>query len=148
MSASPEPKTHEDVVRITARAMSRGALWAAIPTALLGIAVSSFFYGLDGALGALVGGLVVGASSLATLWAMRRTAALDVHLVMAAALGGFVVKMLILLGVMMLLRDVPGLHPRALAFTMIAMIVATAAAEAIASRRTRLPNVIPAAQQP
>jgi ATP synthase protein I len=130
-------------VRNLAGAMFRGALIPTVVTVVLAVVVFGVLYGVPGALGASVGGLVIIASSLATLWLMHRTAALEVHFVMAAALGGFMLKMLVLLGVMILLRDVEILHTNSVAITMVATILVTAATEARASKRTRTPNVIP-----
>ena len=143
MSETSEDLTHAGVVRGLAGAMFRGALIPTVVTVVLGVVVFGVLYGLPGALGALVGGLVIIASSLATLWLMHRTAALEVHFVMAAALGGFMLKMLVLLGVMILLRDVEFLHTNSVAITMIATILVAAAAEGRASKRTRSLNVIP-----
>jgi hypothetical protein len=142
MGETSEDLTHAGVVRKLASAMLRGALIPTVATVVLGIVVFGVWHGLEGALGALVGGVVVCASSLATLLLMHKTAALDVHFVMAAALGGFMLKMVVLLGVMVLLRNVPFLHTQSVAFTMIATILVAAAAEARASKRTRTPNVI------
>jgi Ca2+/Na+ antiporter len=64
--------------------------------------------------------------------------------VMAVALGGYIFKILVLLGVMMLLRGVDGLHPKALALTMLAVILVWAASEFVAFRRTRIATIIPA----
>ncbi|HWO69088.1 MAG TPA: hypothetical protein VNO31_54570 [Umezawaea sp.] len=144
MSETSEDLTHAGVVRGLAGAMFRGALIPTVVTVVLGVVVFGVLYGLPGALGALVGGLVIIASSLATLWLMHRTAALEVHFVMAAALGGFMLKMLVLLGVMILLRDVSYLHANSVAITMVATILVTAAMEARASKRSKTPNVIPA----
>jgi hypothetical protein len=145
MSETSGDLTHEGVVRRLAGAMLRGAIVPTVATVVLSAVVFTVLFGLHGLLGALVGGVVVCASTLATLLLMTKTAALDVHFVMAAALGGFIFKMLVLLGVMVLLRDVSFLHPKALAFTMVATILVAAAAEARASKRNRSPNVIPAA---
>jgi ATP synthase protein I len=142
MGETSEDLTHAGVVRNLAGAMFRGALIPTVATVVLGVVVFTVWHGLEGALGALVGGLVVCASSLATLLLMHKTAALDVAFVMAAALGGFMLKMVVLLGVMVLLRNVPFLNTQSVAFTMIATILVAAAAEARASKRTRSPNVI------
>jgi len=142
MSETSDNLTHAGVVRGLAGAMLRGALIPTVAAVVLGIVVFGVLYGVQGAVGALVGGLVVCASSLATLWLMHRTAALELHFVMAAALGGFMLKMLVLLGVMLLLRQVPFLDARSVAYTMIATILVAAAAEARASKKNRTPNVI------
>jgi hypothetical protein len=135
---------HAQSVLKLADAMYRGALWPGIVTVVIGAVVATVLVGLPGLFGALVGGVVAFASSLATLWMMRKTAAMDPMAVMAVALGGYIFKILVLLGVMMLLRGVDGLHPKALALTMLAVILVWAASEFVAFRRTRIATIIPA----
>ncbi|WP_425458419.1 hypothetical protein [Amycolatopsis rhizosphaerae] len=135
---------HAQSVLKLADAMYRGALWPGVATVVVGAVVATVVVGLPGLFGAVVGGVVAFASSLATLWMMRKTAAMEPMAVMAVALGGYIFKVLVLLGVMMLLRNVGFLHPKALAFTMLAVILVWAAAEFVAFRRTRIPTIIPA----
>lgn len=142
--SAEEPNPHAESVLKLAAAMSRATWWSVTPTVLVGMLVAGLLLGVPGVLGALVGGAVAGLSSLATLVLMRKTAALNPYFVMAAALGGFAGKMIILLVVMTLLRDVDGLDPKALAFTMLAAILVAAAAEMVAFRRTKIPTIIPA----
>jgi len=137
---------HAQSVLKLADAMFRGALWPGIATVVIGAVVATVWVGLPGLFGAVVGGVVAFASSLVTLWMMRKTAAMEPMAVMAVALGGYILKVLVLLGVMMLLRNVPGLHVKALAFTMLAVIVVWAAAEFLAFRRTKIPTIIPASE--
>jgi hypothetical protein len=122
--------------------MFRGALWPTVLTVAVGTVVSGVLVGVTGVLGALVGGLVACASSLLTLWLMRKTSNLPPEMVMVAVLGGFALKLFLLLGVMMVLRGVPGLHPKALAFTLLATFLVAAGAEALAFRRSKLPTLI------
>jgi ATP synthase protein I len=136
------PRTHADSVRKLADAMLRYALWPAIAVVVAGITVGTLVAGVEGSLGALVGGVVAFASSLGTLWLMRRTAAFNPMLLMGAALGGFIAKMLILLVVMLLLGNVGFLHKESLAFTMLAVVVVWAAMDMIAFRRTKIPTLI------
>ncbi|MBB2936232.1 peptidoglycan biosynthesis protein MviN/MurJ (putative lipid II flippase) [Amycolatopsis bartoniae] len=135
---------HAQSVLKLADAMYRGALWPGIATVVVGAVVSLLLVGLHGLFGALAGGVIAFASSLVTLWMMRKTAAMDPMALMAVSLGGYILKILVLLGVMMLLRHVGFLHVKALAFTMLAVILVWAAAEFLAFRRTRIPTIIPA----
>lgn len=137
---------HAQSVLKLADAMYRGALWPGVATVVIGAAVSLIVVGLPGLFGAIVGGVIAFGSSLATLWMMRKTAAMDPMAVMAVALGGYIFKILVLLGVMTLLRNVGFLHSKALAFTMLAVIVVWAAAEFLAFRRTKIPTIIPASE--
>lgn len=136
------PKTHGEAVTRLADAMLRYAIWPAAGTALIGIVVASVLFGARGGVAALIGGLVAFASSLATWWLMRKTAALNPMMVMTGALGGFIGKMIILLLVLMVLREITWLHTRSLAFTMLAVVIVWAAMDTVAFRRTKLPTLI------
>lgn len=136
------PDTHAGVVLKLASAMFRMSLIPVLATWLIAAVLSTVVAGFAGLWSSLIGGAVAVASGLATLWLMRRTASMDVHFVMAAALGGFVGKMIVLLVTMMLLRGVDGIHTNSLALTMTAIILVTAGAEARAFRKTKLPTLI------
>ncbi|HVV08594.1 hypothetical protein [Amycolatopsis sp.] len=136
---------HAQSVLRLADAMFRYALWPGVATVVIGAIVSVIWVGVPGLLGAIVGGIVAFASSLATLWMMRKTSAMEPMAVMAVALGGYIFKVLVLLGVMMLLRGVHALHPKALALTMLAVILVWAAAEFTAFKKTKIPTIIPSA---
>jgi ATP synthase protein I len=136
------PRTHGDSTRRLAAAMQRYALWPAIATAVVGIAVCTVLFGLNGGVAALIGGVVACGSSLATLWLMRRSADLNPQMGMVVALGGFVGKLLLLMIVMVSLREVSWLHTKSLAFTTLAVVLVWAAAEAVAFRRTKIPTLI------
>jgi ATP synthase protein I len=125
-----------------ADAMLRYALWPAVATAVAGIVVCAVLWGVPGGVSALVGGVIAFASSLATWWLMRKTAALNPMFVMAGALGGFIGKMIILLLVLMVLREITWLHTESLAYTMLAVVVVWAVMDTVAFRRTKLPTLI------
>lgn len=143
MSETREDLTHEGVLLRVANAMMRAAVVPMLATVGLGVLVFGVLYGPRGALGALVGGLVVSILSIATLLLMRRTAALDVNRMMAAAFGGFMVKMALLFVVLSVVRHFDVFHLRSVAITMVATIVVAAAVEARAATKTRMPYVIP-----
>ena len=136
------PRTHGEAVTRLADAMLRYALWPAVVTAVAGIVVFAVLYGVRGGVSALIGGVVAFASSLATWWLMRKTAALSPMMVMTGALGGFVGKMIVLLLVMMVLREITWVHTQSLAYTMLAVVVVWAAMDTVAFRRTKLPTLI------
>src|SRR5882757_2868441 len=139
---SDQPKTHgESVVRL-ADANLRYALWPGVATVVVGIIAGGVIIGLAGALGALVGGVVACASSLATLWLMRKTSHLQPIVVMGAALGGFAGKMVLLLIVMTVVRPIDWLHTESLAYTMLATVLVWVAMETVAFRRTKVPTLI------
>lgn len=136
------PRTHGEAVTRLADAMLRYALWPAVATTVIGIVASGVLAGVNGALSALIGAVVAGGSSIGTWWLMRKTAALNPLMLMTAALGGFVGKMIILLLVMMVLREIPFVHVRSLAYTMLAVVIVWAVMDTVAFRRTKLPTLI------
>ena len=73
---------------------------------------------------------------------MRKTANLNPVMVMTGALGGFVGKMIVLLLVMTVLREITWVHTRSLAYTMLAVVVVWAVMDTVAFRRTKLPTLI------
>jgi hypothetical protein len=138
---------HAEALRTLAGAMFRYALWPSVATVVLGVVIFGIVNGIPGALGALVGGVLACASSLLTLLLMRKTATQGPHIAMAASLGGFVGKLLVLLLVMTALRGVDGLHPESLGITMVAVVIVAAGMEALAFNRTKLPTIIPAGEK-
>lgn len=141
------PNPHAQQVLKLADAMRRQAVWPAIAAVVAGAIVATVWVGLSGLFGALVGGAVAFGSSLVTLWMMRKTAGMEPMAVMAVALGGYIFKMLVLLGVMVLLSGVAALHTYALAFTFLAVVLIWAAAEVVAFRRTKIPTIVPDSAQ-
>ena len=125
-----------------ADAMLRYAIWPAVATVVVGIVVASVLNGVQGGVSALIGGIVAFGSSMATWWLMRKTAAMNPMMVMTGALGGFIGKMIILLLVLMVLREITWLHTESLAYTMLAVVIVWAAMDTVAFRRTKLPTLI------
>jgi ATP synthase protein I len=137
-----EPNPHAKSVLTLADAMLRTALVPGLVTVALGAVAGTVLVGVDGLFGALAGGAVAFGSSLMTLFMMRWSAGLPVMMVMGVALGGFALKMVVLLGVMVALQGVDALHPLSLALTFLAVVLVWVAAEAVAFRRTKIPIVI------
>lgn len=136
------PKTHGEAVTRLADAMLRYAIWPAVATVVVGIVVASVLQGVQGGVSALIGGIVAFGSSMATWWLMRKTADKNPMMVMTGALGGFIGKMIILLLVLMVLREITWLHTESLAYTMLAVVIVWAAMDTVAFRRTKLPTLI------
>ncbi|NIH82095.1 hypothetical protein [Amycolatopsis viridis] len=134
---------HAQSVLKLADAMLRFALWPAVATVVVGVVVSTVLSGVPGLLGSLVGGAIAFASSLVTLFMMRKSAALDPFMVMAVAVGGYILKVLVLFGVMTALKGVDAFNRYALALTTLAVILVWAAAEFLAFRKTKIPTIIP-----
>jgi hypothetical protein len=137
-----EPNPHATSVLTLADAMLRTALVPGLVTVAVGAVAATVLVGADGLYGALVGGAVASGSSLMTLFMMRWSAGLPAMVVMGVALGGFALKMVVLLGVMIAFQGVDAFHPMSLALTFLATVLVWAAAEAVAFRRTKIPTVI------
>jgi ATP synthase protein I len=134
---------HARSVRKLADAMLRATLWPALACVVLGAIVATWWVGVPGLLGSLLGGAGAFASSLATIGLMRMTSGMPPVAVMAVALGGYLGKMLLLLLVMMLLSGVQAIHVQALAFTMLATILVCACAEVRGFQKTKIPTIVP-----
>ena len=141
-AAAQVPKTHADSVRKLADAMLRTAVWPSVGVVAAGALVAWLAVGLPGVWGALLGGAIAVASSLLTLVLMKQSAELPPQVVMAVALGGYVVKLVALLIVAITLKGVAWLHPTSLALTLIAAVVLWTGAEVVAFRRTKIPTLI------
>src|SRR6059058_834113 len=90
------PATHTDSVLTLADAMQRNVLIFATGTWVLGVLISGLLAGGKGIIGALIGGGIALGSSLGTLWLMRISAPHGPHAGMAASLGGFVGKLVVI----------------------------------------------------
>ncbi|MEU7782885.1 MULTISPECIES: hypothetical protein [unclassified Amycolatopsis] len=134
---------HAKVVLQAARAMTKASLLVTPPAVVVCIALFSVLFGLHGFLGSLVGGVLALIASLSTLGLMRFSAGQDPMFVMVIALGGYVVKIVLLFGALTALKGVTALHPLSLGITMIVAILLAAAAEFAAFRKTKIPTIIP-----
>ncbi|MGW5722790.1 hypothetical protein ACWEVP_41920 [Amycolatopsis sp. NPDC003865] len=134
---------HAKVVLQAARAMTKASLLVTPPAVLVCIVLFSILNGMPGFLGSLVGAVLAMVASLSTLGLMRFSAGQDPMFVMVIALGGYVVKVVLLFGALTLLKGVTALHPMSLGITMIVAILVAAAAEFAAFRKTKIPTIIP-----
>ncbi|QGK72387.1 hypothetical protein GIY23_18110 [Allosaccharopolyspora coralli] len=142
--AEPEGE-HAAAMRRLADTMLRTALWPGIATVGIATVVAGLVVGLSGVLGALVGGAVATASSMATIGLIKWSRGMHPMAMMAVALGGYTGKILVLMIVMTLLTWVDALHPMSLALTMLATVLVWTAAEAQGFRKTKIPTIVPVA---
>lgn len=110
---------------------------------LAAMAGAALLGGWAGLAGAAVGAVLGFVASLSTVGLMRLTAALPVQALFGAVMGGYIVKIFLLIAVGMPLREVDGLHPLGLGLAMLTVVVAWAAAGIVAFLRTKIPTVIP-----
>ncbi|WP_432847075.1 hypothetical protein ACQPXB_40545 [Amycolatopsis sp. CA-161197] len=134
---------HAKVVLQAARAMTKASLLVTPPAVIVCIVVFSIVFGLHGFLGSLVGAVLAILAALSTLGLMRFSAGQDPMFVMVIALGGYVIKVVVLFLALKLLKGVTELHPLSLGITMIVAIMVSAAAEFVAFRKTNIPTIIP-----
>ncbi|MCX6467158.1 MAG: hypothetical protein NTW05_26775 [Pseudonocardiales bacterium] len=134
---SPPPSGQERTLLALAAAMRRGVLLSTAAVGVPAVVVAAVVTGPAGALSALAGVLLALAGSLFTLWLMRRTADREPRAVMIASLGGFIQKMIFLLVGLFALGTVPGVQRMALALAVLAVLIATTAAEGWAGYRLR-----------
>ncbi|WP_019812940.1 hypothetical protein [Saccharomonospora saliphila] len=133
---------HARSVHALAAAMLRWGMSLAVPTSLITVAIATLLGGEPGLAGAAFGVVLGFGSALVTLTMMRLAAQRSVNSLLGFALGGYAVKMTLLLLVMLLLDGVATVSGPALAFGMLATVVAWAAAEVVAFLRTRTPTLV------
>ncbi|MFD8493412.1 hypothetical protein [Amycolatopsis sp. NPDC059657] len=138
-----KPNPHAESVLKLAGAMQKATLVVVPPLIAICAVIFLIAKGTPGLLGALVGGAIALASSLVTIGMMRFSAGMDPMFVMVIALGGYIVKILVLFVALNLLRGVESLQPLALGITMLSVIVIAAAVEVRAYKRTKIPTIIP-----
>jgi ATP synthase protein I len=137
------PKTHEEALQRLAAAMLRWQVRVMVPALVVCVVLFTVVNGTAGLLGSVIGSVTAVASSLFTFALMRVSAKHGPYAGLAAALGGFIGKMIILLVVFTPLRDVAAIHAYSLAITMLAGVLTAAGADMVAFRRTKLPTIIP-----
>lgn len=134
---------HAQSVRLLATAMFRtGVRFGAIATAG-SLLVATMMAGWAGFWGAAVGTGLGFLSSLATIGLMRLGAAMPAQALFGAVMGGYAVKIGLLMVVALPLRRVEQLEPLALGLSVLAVVFAWVIAEVVAFRRTPIPTIIP-----
>ncbi|WP_433869899.1 hypothetical protein [Saccharopolyspora sp. CA-218241] len=140
---APRVNPHAQTVRTLSDAMLRTAALPVGGTVLIAAAIGFAVAGVPGIAAAVTAGVVTTGASLFTMGLMRVTAPMAPSMAMGAVLGGFFVKMFVLLLTMSALSGVDAVHSGTLAATFGVMVLVWAAAQLVAFRRTRTPTVIP-----
>lgn len=140
---------HAQSVYALAASMLRWGMRLAVPVALVTVGVATVLAGQAGLAGAGFGVVLGFGSALVTLASMRLAANRPPAALMGIALGGYAIKMSVLLVIMLVLGDVPALHRAALGFGLLVTVVAWAVADVIAFQRTKIPTIVlPDSPQP
>lgn len=126
------------VIRRLSGSMARGAALVGSLTSLVCVGVATVLQGLPGLYGSGLGGLLATGSALLTPALMLRTTHLEPGSVMLASFGGLATKAIVLLIALFTVGDAPSLHRTSLAVTLLAVFVATTAAEAWAGSKLKI----------
>lgn len=137
------PEGQEQTVLALGRAMLRNVVAVSIVTTVAVVVAAGVAVGPAGAVSALVGAVLGVLSSLFTLLLMRRTADRLPQAVMVASFGGMLTKMIFLLAVLFPLGAVEGVHRVSLGVGLLAVLIASTAAEGWAGYRLRTMYVVP-----
>lgn len=125
-------------VRRMAGAMARYAALAGVGVSVVCVVVAASVHGVPGLYGAGLGAVLATGSALLTPVLMLRTTTLEPAGVMLASFIGLATKAIVLLLVLFTLGSAPGLHRMSLAVTLLAVFVATTAAEAYGGSRIKI----------
>lgn len=126
------------VIRRLSGSMARGAALVGGLTSLVCVGVATVLQGVPGLYGSGLGGLLATGSALLTPALMLRTTHLEPGSVMLASFGGLATKAIVLLIALFTVGDSTALHRTSLAVTLLAVFVATTAAEAWAGSKLKI----------
>lgn len=131
----------EDTVLRLATAMLRPALWSTLLVGLLALIGFTVIAGLPGAEGSVAGTLLVVACCWLNIAVMRRTATSQPRVVMAAALGGYCAKFVLLLALLAVLPDTDLFDMRAFGLSVLAAVAVWTTAELVGFVRAQVSTV-------
>jgi hypothetical protein len=116
--------------------------------AIVGAGVGYLVAGLPGVWGALMAAGIAALFMIGTVAAMLVTADKPIEIASAAGVGGWLVKMIILFGVLLLVRDRDFYSPGVFFVVLVLALIGSFAIEATAVLKARVPNVEPAGSDP
>ncbi|ASR39657.1 hypothetical protein BAY61_25505 [Prauserella marina] len=122
--------------------MMRWGMRLSLPLVLVTIGVATVLADRPGLVGAGFGVVLGFGCSLITITMMRVGATKPAASLMNLALGGYAIKMSLLLVVMLVLKDADGFSRPSLAFGMLVVVVSWAVAEVVAFKTTKTPTLI------
>lgn len=136
------PGAEATVLRL-ATAMLRPALWSTVVVGLLAVLVASVPAGAAGALGAFLGTLLVVGCCWFNIVVMRWTAKAQPFTVMAAAIGGYCGKFVVLLTLLITLQGTTLFDMHSFALAILASAVSWTGGELVGFVRARVPTLTP-----
>ncbi|HEU5222716.1 MAG TPA: hypothetical protein VFU07_03450 [Candidatus Lumbricidophila sp.] len=141
--------TGDDAARLSHPALRRSLVWgawAALGLAVIGGGVGFLTGGVPALLGAVIGTLVavffMAITAASLLWVNRRAGRENYVVVLAAVvMGGWFVKFIAFVAVLVLLRQVPGLNQWALYLSVIAGVLVSLVVDILSFAKSRTPYV-------
>lgn len=127
----------KETVLTLARGMQRGALVPALLVAVLAVALGFVLRGSAGGIGVVVGAGIALGSCILGLVVMRLTAGSHPMVAMAGATAGFVGKIIVALGLLLLLRGIDGFDSTAAGIGMLVVVLTWTVGEVIGFTRAR-----------
>lgn len=124
----------------------RASVWPTSVVGALAVGVAYAVRGVDGALGAALGALLVIGSFGLGLYVARRTSALHPLATMTAAMSSYVLKITLLLVVLVVVRKTGVVDRASVGFTVLACVLVWLAAEFRAFLGLRVLSVDPAGE--
>ncbi|GAA1972279.1 hypothetical protein [Amycolatopsis minnesotensis] len=141
-TGEPENPHAASVLKLQA-AMKKATLIALPIVTVVAVVIATIVKGTNGLVGAVLGGVLALGSSLLTLTIMRYSANQSPQFAMAAVMGGYALKLIVLFGLMFALKGVTVIDRYSLGLTFAACVVVAATVEGRAFMTTKTPTVIP-----
>ena len=138
----PKPSKYDDHRRPLFKALRNGA-YALGVVALVSVIAWSFAEGMPGFWGALIGAAIGGGYVLLTAVSVLATSGQSIGMIGAVVLGGWLVKVVLVLMILMLLDPLTFYHRGAMVITLIIALVVCIIAEMVGVLRTRTTYVTP-----
>jgi hypothetical protein len=108
---------------------------------VISLALWGYFRGLEGLWGVLIGAAVGGGFVLATVAVVLLTSNTSPQTTMVVTLGSWLIKIVVVLGILLVLRDMEFFDHTAMGVTVIAALVVALGAETVGIIRTNVTNV-------
>ena len=126
--------------QVFSRALYWG-LWLALSIGAVGGGISLLLNGVPGLLSALIGAAISAVFSVLTLLALVFGARLSLGAFYAVVMGGWLLKILVFLGLIAYLNGLAWLHRPTVFFSIVATVLGGLAIDALVVMRSRVPVV-------
>lgn len=141
-SPGPKPSKYDDHRRPLFKALRNGTYALAV-VAVVSVIAWSFAQGMPGFWGALIGAAIGGGYVLLTAVSVLATSGQSIGTIGAVVLGGWLVKIVLVLMILVILDPLTFYHRGAMVLTLIIALVVCIVAEMFGILRTRTTYVTP-----